>query len=34
MTTIVACGFSLAKEALDGCLEADISQGNEFPPCL
>jgi antitoxin HicB len=38
MTNIVTCGFSqdealaMAKEALDGCLEADISQGNEIPP--
>ena len=37
MTNIVTCGFSkdealtLAKEALDGCLEADISQGNTIP---
>jgi antitoxin HicB len=34
MPNIVTCGFSrdealfMAKEALDGCLEADISQGN------
>jgi antitoxin HicB len=38
MTNIVTCGFSheealaMAKEALDGCLEADISQGNIIPP--
>jgi antitoxin HicB len=38
MTNIVTCGFSheealaMAKEALDGCLEADISQGNTIPP--
>jgi antitoxin HicB len=38
MTNIVTCGFSheealaMAKEALDGCLEADISQGNPIPP--
>jgi antitoxin HicB len=38
MTNIVTCGFSheealaMAKEALDGCLEADISQGNAIPP--
>ena len=37
MTNIVTCGFSkdealaMAKEALDGCLEADISQGNAIP---
>jgi len=37
MTNIVTCGFSknealaLAKEALDGCLEADISQGMSIP---
>ena len=37
MTNIVTCGFSkdealaMAKEALDGCLEADISQGNIIP---
>ena len=37
MTNIVTCGFSkdealaMAKEALDGCLEADISQGNKIP---
>ena len=37
MTNIVTCGFSkdealsMAKEALDGCLEADISQGNTIP---
>jgi antitoxin HicB len=38
MTNIVTCGVSreealaMAKEALDGCLEAGISQGNEIPP--
>jgi antitoxin HicB len=38
MPNIVTCGFSreealsMAKEALDGCLEADISQGNAVPP--
>jgi antitoxin HicB len=38
MTNIVTCGFTheealaMAKEALDGCLEADISQGNAIPP--
>ena len=37
MPNIVTCGFSreeaiaMAKEALDGCLEADISQGNSIP---
>ena len=37
MTNIVTCGFSkdealaMAKEALDGCLEADITQGNAIP---
>ena len=37
MPNIVTCGFSheealaMAKEALDGCLEADISQGNAIP---
>jgi len=37
MPNIVTCGFSrdealaMAKEALDGCLEADISQGNNIP---
>jgi antitoxin HicB len=37
MTNVVTCGFSreealaMAKEALDGCLEADISQGNAIP---
>jgi antitoxin HicB len=40
MPNIVTCGFSyeeallMAKEALDGCLEADISQGNTIPPPL
>jgi antitoxin HicB len=38
MPNIVTCGFSyeealaMAKEALDGCLEADISRGNSIPP--
>jgi antitoxin HicB len=38
MTNIITCGFSheealaMAKEALDGCLEADISQGSRIPP--
>jgi len=37
MPNIVTCGFSrdealaMAKEALDGCLEADVSQGNIIP---
>ena len=37
MPNIVTCGFSrdealaMAKEALDGCLEADISQGSIIP---
>ncbi|MDR3147508.1 MAG: type II toxin-antitoxin system HicB family antitoxin [Treponema sp.] len=37
MPNVVTCGFSrdealaMAKEALDGCLEADISQGNAIP---
>ena len=37
MTNIVTCGFShdealaMAKEALNGCLEADISHGNTIP---
>jgi antitoxin HicB len=37
MTNIVTCGFSheealaMAKEALDGCLESDVSQGNSIP---
>ncbi|MDR1931497.1 MAG: type II toxin-antitoxin system HicB family antitoxin [Spirochaetales bacterium] len=37
MTNIQTCGFSkeealaMAKEALDGCLEADISRGNAVP---
>ena len=37
MTNIVTSGLSheealaMAKEALDGCLEADISQGNTIP---
>ena len=40
MTNILTCGFSheealaMAKEALDGCLESDISQGNVIPPPL
>jgi antitoxin HicB len=38
MPNIITCGFSreealaMAKEALDGCLEADISQGGVIPP--
>jgi len=38
MPNIVTCGFTheealaMAKEALDGCLEVDISHGNEIPP--
>jgi antitoxin HicB len=38
MPNVVTCGFSheealaMAKEALDGCLEADLSQGNAVPP--
>jgi antitoxin HicB len=38
MPNIVTCGFSheealaMAREALDGCLEADISQGNAILP--
>ena len=37
MPNIVTCGFTteealaMAKEALDGCLEADVSQGNIIP---
>jgi antitoxin HicB len=37
MTNVVTGGFTheealaMAKEALDGCLEADISQGNTIP---
>ena len=37
MPNIVTCGFSIdealamAKEALDGCLEAEISHGNNIP---
>ena len=37
MPNIVTCGFThdealaMAKEALDGCLEADISQGSAIP---
>jgi len=38
MTNIVTCGFTreealaMAKEALEGCLESDISHGNPVPP--
>ena len=38
MTNIATCGYTheealaMAKEALDGCLEVDISYGNEIPP--
>ena len=38
MTNVVTCGFTqeealaMAKEALDGCLEVDISHGNAIPP--
>jgi antitoxin HicB len=38
MPNVVTCGFTheealaMAKEALEGCLEADISHGNEIPP--
>jgi antitoxin HicB len=38
MTNVVTCGFTheealaMAKEALEGCLECDISHGNEIPP--
>ena len=38
MTNIVTCGFSkdealaMAKEALEGCLESDISHGLTIPP--
>jgi antitoxin HicB len=38
MPNIATCGFTheealaMAKEALDGCLEVDISHGNEIPP--
>jgi antitoxin HicB len=38
MPNVVTCGFSheealaMAKEALDGCLEAAVSQGNAIPP--
>jgi antitoxin HicB len=38
MPNIVTCGFTqeealaMAKEALDGCLEADISHGGLIPP--
>ena len=37
MPNIVTCGFTLeealtmAKDALDGCIEVDISQGNSIP---
>jgi antitoxin HicB len=38
MTNVVTCGFThdealaMAKEALEGCLECDISHGHEIPP--
>jgi antitoxin HicB len=38
MTNIVTCGFShdealaMAKDALDGILETDVSQGRDIPP--
>ena len=38
MPNVVTCGFSheealaMAKEALDGCLEVDVSHGNAIPP--
>jgi antitoxin HicB len=38
MPNIATCGFThdealaMAKEALDGCLEVDISHGSEIPP--
>jgi antitoxin HicB len=38
MPNVVTCGFShsealtMAKDALDGCLEVDISHGNVIPP--
>jgi len=38
MPNVVTCGFTheealaMAKEALDGCLEADISRGMPIPP--
>jgi antitoxin HicB len=38
MMNIVTCGFSheealaMAKEALDGCLECDLSRGMDIPP--
>jgi antitoxin HicB len=38
MPNVATCGFTheealaMAKEALEGCLEADISLGNEIPP--
>jgi len=37
MPNVVTCGFThdeaieMAKEALDGCLEVDVSQGNAIP---
>ena len=37
MPNVVTCGFSheealaMAKDALDGCLEVDISKGNKIP---
>ena len=38
MPNVVTCGFTheealaMAKDALDGCLEVDISHGNAVPP--
>ena len=38
MPNVVTCGFSheealaMAKEALDGCLESDVSRGMPIPP--
>jgi antitoxin HicB len=38
MPNVATCGFTheealaMAKEALEGCLESDISHGNEIPP--
>ena len=38
MPNVATCGFTheealaMAKEALDGCLEVDIAQGNVIPP--
>jgi len=38
MPNIITCGFTkeealaMAKDALDGCLEVDVSQGNSIPP--